>query len=98
MFESQYGKPDKNTFYLFYLSASDINPTNVIGYMPLKRQIGFIYGSPTLSTVAHELCHGAFNLYHTFSSDNNIAPKGTTKNLMDYNEGSELWKYQWDLT
>lgn len=97
MFESQYGKPDKNTFYLFYLSASDINPTNVIGYMPLKRQIGFIYGSPTLSTVAHELCHGAFNLYHTFSSDNNIAPKGTTKNLMDYNEGSELWKYQWDL-
>jgi len=46
---------------------------------------------------AHELGHGAFRLYHTFSSDNRyILPEGTTDNLMDYNGGTALYKYQWD--
>ena len=39
-----------------------------------------------------------FRLYHTFSDKNDyIVPKGTTDNLMDYNNGKELHKHQWDL-
>ncbi|MFT3738448.1 MAG: hypothetical protein QM786_06795 [Breznakibacter sp.] len=66
------------------------------GFMPLQRQCGFIYGSPDLNIVAHELGHGAFNLYHTFSPKNYIAKEQTTDNLMDYKGGTELWKFQWE--
>jgi hypothetical protein len=48
--------------------------------------------------IAHELGHGTFRLYHTFSEKNDyLVPRGTTDNLMDYNQGKELHKYQWDL-
>ena len=42
--------------------------------------------------------HGAFRLWHTFSSENlYTVQQGTTRNLMDYNDtNSELYKYQWD--
>ena len=71
--------------------------------MPFKGQFAFISTeevSPSqLSRVAaHELGHGTFRLYHTFSDKNDyIVPQGTTDNLMDYNNGKELHKYQWDL-
>ncbi len=40
----------------------------------------------------------AFNLRHTFSDKaQNFLPEKTTLNLMDYANGTELWKYQWDL-
>ena len=44
------------------------------------------------------IAHGAFRLWHTFSSENlYTAQQGTTRNLMDYNgTNSELYKYQWD--
>jgi hypothetical protein len=58
-----------------------------------------------LSCWLTSLAHGAFNLKHTFSDKafwrlNGPAPRfaeGTTQNLMDYTNGTELWKYQWDL-
>ena len=70
--------------------------------MPINGQCGFIFLN-NVSTervarvAAHELGHGVFRLYHTFSSDNRyILPEGTTDNLMDYNGGTALYKYQWD--
>jgi len=60
---------------------------DVAGYMPLQRQVGFIYDNPNLFIIAHELGHGAFNLRHTFSPENFIAAERTTQNLMDYNGG-----------
>jgi hypothetical protein len=47
--------------------------------------------------IAHELAHGAFNLRHTFSTEENtfIAAQNTTENLMDYKGGTELWMHQW---
>ena len=44
------------------------------------------------------IAHGAFRLWHTFSSENlYTAQQGTTRNLMDYNgTADELYKYQWD--
>ncbi|HEY9123559.1 MAG TPA: hypothetical protein VIO15_04410, partial [Bacteroidales bacterium] len=48
-------------------------------------------------TIAHELGHGAFKLYHTFSSNNKYTlTPNSTDNLMDYNNGVALNKYQWD--
>jgi len=70
---------------------------DVAGYMPLQRQVGFIYDSPNLFIIAHELGHGAFNLRHTFSPESFIAAERTTQNLMDYNGGTELWKHQWEF-
>jgi hypothetical protein len=64
--------------------------------MPLQRQAGFIYDLPNhLELIAHELGHGAFNLRHTFSNDGFIAAQGSTDNLMDYKNGTELWMHQW---
>ena len=48
--------------------------------------------------MAHELAHGTFNLRHTFSNKAQyFFDKGKTKNLLDYSNSTELWKYQWDL-
>jgi hypothetical protein len=71
------------------------------GYMPMKGQFGFvkISGNPA-HTIAHELGHGAFRLWHTFSTNKDaiyIAAQGATDNLMDYSNGTGLYKHQWDL-
>ena len=52
-------------------------------------------GSDIVVTMAHELAHGAFRLEHTFSEFTALT-QGTTDNLMDYNNGTRLNKYQWD--
>ncbi len=83
--------------YLFFITEVVDKAANIAGYMPLNYNVGFIYGLPNDATIAHELGHGAFNLFHTFSDNNNIASEGSTQNLMDYTGGTELWKYQWDL-
>jgi predicted transcriptional regulator len=70
--------------------------------MPINGQCGFIFlnnvsAEGVARVAAHELGHGAFRLYHTFSSDNRyVLPEGTTDNLMDYNGATALYKYQWD--
>jgi hypothetical protein len=65
--------------------------------MPLQRQAGFIYDVPNNELIAHELAHGAFNLRHTISTEDNtfIASQNTTDNLMDYKGGTELCMHQW---
>ncbi len=88
---------ESNALYLFFVDNVVGKTGDVAGYMPLQRQVGFIYDSPNLFVIAHELGHGAFNLRHTFSSENFIAAEHSTQNLMDYNGGTELWKHQWEL-
>ena len=100
---------DKNTCYLFLVDKAKSGPGKC-GFMPLKRPFGFIFTDSRCSnnishTIAHELGHGPFRLYHTFSSENEYKQgKGTTDNLMDYmtsteklGENKALYKYQWDL-
>src|SRR5690606_2249913 len=82
---------------LFFVEGATFKDRSLAGYMPLNRQVGFIYDNPSPIIVAHELGHGAFNLRHTFSPEALIANEFDTQNLMDYNGGSDLWKYQWDL-
>ena len=87
---------EQDAFYLFFVENVQNKGKAIAGYMPLQRQVGFIYGKPNDITIAHELAHGAFNLRHPFSDHQFIAPEGTTHNLMDYDspKGEELWKYQ----
>jgi len=91
------------TVVLFFVNA---NNSDKLGYMPLAGDYGFIFklGS-NVELMGHELAHGTFNLKHTFSDkafwrESGKAPifaEKTTQNLMDYANGTELWKYQWDL-
>nr|WP_321450585.1 fibronectin type III domain-containing protein [uncultured Carboxylicivirga sp.] len=97
---SQYKKQDsvsinKDHLYLFFVECT----TNKQGFMPLTGRYGFIFNfGSNAETIAHELGHGAFNLWHTFSDKGQYKlTEGSTPNLMDYSGGTELWKYQWDL-
>ena len=96
---SAFGTFRDNTYYVFIIQEPRNEST--LGYMPRGRQAGFVFAGPHkgdaqefLKTIAHELGHGAFNLRHTFSEHN--LPSGITDNVMDYSEGTALYKYQWD--
>ena len=95
-FEQQHGAIGKDDLCLFFVDVADQCRD---GFMPLDGQYGFIFNfNNDPATVAHELAHGAFNLRHTFSSKaQHYLPEKTTHNLLDYANGTELWKYQWDL-
>jgi predicted chitinase len=86
---------EKEALYLFFVENVKGKDGDIGGYMPLQRQAGFIYDLPNNELIAHELGHGAFNLWHTFSSDGFIAAQGSTDNLMDYKGGTDLWMHQW---
>ncbi|NJM14256.1 MAG: hypothetical protein HC896_01725 [Bacteroidales bacterium] len=90
---------DNNSYYLFLVGSSQ--SPGLLGQMPLTGQFGFVF-TPSHSnveaikqTIAHELGHGPFHLKHPFSEF--AVTEGSTDNLMDYGEGTELNKYQWDL-
>jgi hypothetical protein len=90
---------DGDAYYLFIVEGTGSKRD---GFMPFKKRFGYIFSdgrSPEQiqTTIAHELGHGAFRLRHTFSPEEFKAPEGSTANLMDYNNGTELKKYQWDL-
>jgi hypothetical protein len=90
---------EDETYYLFFVGEGETGGKT--GYMPRKKQCGFIFTSQVTSqnlckTVAHELAHGAFRLEHTFATYPSLS-ESSTDNLMDYNTGTRLHKYQWDL-
>ena len=87
---------DRNAVYLFVVTG--FNKADTRGYMPLRSGYGFISTAATARDAAHELGHGVFNLRHTFSPYNRYQlPESTTSNLMDYKNGTDLLKYQWDF-
>lgn len=90
---------DGDAYYIFLVNSPDATSE---GFMPFKRQFGFVFtnrATNVITTIAHELGHGAFRFRHTFSPEAKLANEGTTQNLMDYTNpnGRELKKYQWDL-
>jgi hypothetical protein len=84
-----------HTYYLFVVPRA--NQSEVTGYMPRRRQAGFLFAdnitaSNAAKIIAHELGHGAFRLKHTFPE---LPQNGN--NLMDYSAtGITLHKHQWD--
>ena len=89
---------DKNTYYVFLLN-NIASKSGLAGYMPLKEQYAFIHSVTSENAaqlIAHELGHGAFRLWHTFSPNSSFfMAEKSSDNLMDYNKGERLHKYQW---
>lgn len=83
---------DDDKYYLLFTDAS--NSLGADGYMPRKKQFGFIFNN-SKQTIAHELGHGAFRLPHTWEEFPSLS-QGDTQNLMDYGGGTKLRKYQWE--
>ncbi|WP_299182379.1 fibronectin type III domain-containing protein [uncultured Aquimarina sp.] len=83
----------RDTYYLF---VTDIPPSDsgTEGFMPLKRQFGFVFaGDDKGRTAAHELGHGVFGLEHPFKKYNTT---GTTDLLMDSGSGVQLSHMDWE--
>ena len=76
----------------------------VQGDMPRGKQFGYIFKSDIedikgniYHTIAHELGHGRWRLYHPFSKEyGEKIPVNATENLMDYKGGIHLAKWQWN--
>lgn len=81
---------DKEAYYVFVVPKFSNN--DLRGYMVRGRALGFVANNATTKELTHELAHGAFGLEHTFPQ----LAKGSTKNLLDYGDGVELTKLQWD--
>jgi len=84
----------KDTYYMIYTGAAS-NKSNILGFMPLKRQYGFIFKETnSVRTLAHELGHGVFGLQHPFTE---YSTSTTTDLLMDYGTGLELSHNDWQV-
>lgn len=83
-----------DTYYIIYTDTPS-NKSNILGFMPLKRQYGFIFNKNNIvRTLAHELGHGVFGLKHPFTEYNTTT---TTNLLMDYGTGVELSHNDWQV-
>lgn len=86
------------TYYVF-IGDIQISDANIAGFMPLKRQFGYVFtqNANTLEkqarTLAHELGHGVFGLEHTW--DEFKFGQGATNFLMDYGNGTVLNHLDW---
>jgi Fibronectin type III domain len=99
---------DAKQYYVFVMN--NITPSRPInGFMPLHRQIGFIFPSQTsqtatseiktgndiTSTIAHEIGHGIFELEHPWEDFNYPKTTPATNWLMDYAQGTKLPYTHW---
>lgn len=85
---------DKEAYYVFVVS--NFKDAALKGYMVRGRALGFVASASSATEssrlIAHELAHGAFGLEHTFPT----IGKNTSQNLLDYGNGTELGKVQWE--
>ena len=108
--EKQETKLDKEGYYLFVVPQGTNGEE--LGYWPKKRPYGYLFSDKIggrnsyllAKHIAHEVGHGVFNLFHTFSEANRYKiSSGSTSNLMDYNlslnrgtyREHQLFQYQW---
>ena len=88
-----------DAYYILY----GVQPSrNLGGFMPLKRQFGFVFGdeseeegkSSTALTTLHEIGHGIYGLEHPWSRYD-VAGPNLTDWLMDYGGGEDLGHLYW---
>ncbi|WP_077399997.1 hypothetical protein [Cellulophaga omnivescoria] len=94
----------KDKYYVFTFNSSFNTTKSIAGFMPLKRQFGFVFngglssdeeGKGDLAKVtAHEVAHGIFALQHPFTTYGDDI-KGKTPWLMDYANGDLLSHMDW---
>ncbi len=91
---------DPGTVYVFVLKKAS-RPT-VWGDLPRGKQFGFLFTENTSTSInlnvvcAHEFSHSVFRSKHIFD-DYGFATTDLVDNLLNYNQGTKLVKYQWDL-
>jgi|GEM_PF-2540004 len=96
-FQNQLGANYKNDTYYVFFTKVPSGKTGTLGFMPLKRQFGFVFSQSEdikLHTLAHELGHGIFGLQHPFTNYNTTVP---TDLLMDYGTGTALSHNDWEI-
>ncbi|MGJ8733418.1 MAG: hypothetical protein ACSHW4_09740 [Cellulophaga sp.] len=94
----------KDKYYVFTFNSGFNTTKSIAGFMPLKRQFGFVFngglssdeeGKGDLAKVtAHEVAHGIFALQHPFTTYGDDI-KGKTPWLMDYANGDLLSHMDW---
>ncbi|MDM8161512.1 hypothetical protein QUH73_16950 [Labilibaculum sp. K2S] len=94
------GDYDQHKTYVFLVDKAQT--ASKAGFMPKKRPWGFVFtnihynnSKALCRTISHELAHGEFRLSHPFQDFPSV-PENSTQNLMDYADGQQLRKYQWD--
>ena len=92
--------------YLFVLNGAtglEGQKGDLVGEMPRKSRFGYIFAdnSPNIAslvhTMAHEVGHGIFTLQHTFDAEYGKDTQGTTNNLLDYKDGTDIAAFQWNV-
>jgi hypothetical protein len=71
----------------------------VAGDMPRDSQFGYLFKGATPQTIAHEIGHGVCHLDHPFDRANgakSFSESDLADNLMQYHNGTNLVKLQWD--
>lgn len=89
---------DEKAIYLFVMSDGKDKDKYLSGDMPRSQQFGYLFTNAAADmgwTVAHEIAHGAYHLKHSFD-DYGFNNKELTENLMNYSDGVQLTKFQWD--
>ena len=82
--------------YHVYMILTDKMQGATNGYMPKGSAIGFMDPAGGGTTLAHEICHGLFNIAHPWEGFyNNVSKNGLPDNLMDYLLGTKLYYKQW---
>lgn len=96
---------DKDAAYLFLVPPSTTPKSateQLDGKMHFMQQFGFLFDTKSKSastialTLAHELGHGNYNIYHVFDDIYLGSSATQSNNLMAYGGGSTLNKLQWD--
>ncbi|WP_409416977.1 fibronectin type III domain-containing protein [Flavobacterium sp. PS2] len=92
---------EKDSYYVLVTNIP--SSKGLAGFMPLKRQFGFVFSKATdkeedkgstVKTMAHELGHGVFGLQHPFTEYKTTSP---TNLLMDYGTGTEFSHNDWQV-
>ncbi|WP_028888923.1 EndoU domain-containing protein [Tenacibaculum ovolyticum] len=89
-------KAKKEQYYIFFLDEDvKLSKKNVEGFMPLKRQFGFVFTQKDPGQVAaHEIGHGIFGLKHPWDQYNTV--KGESTYLMDSGtSGTDFTHMDW---
>jgi hypothetical protein len=89
---------DEDEYYLVF----GLTTTELAGYMPRARNIGFVFAGATVpgKAAAHELGHGVYHLRHIFAEEElGLEAFKNTENVMDYadnpNDLHALYLHQW---
>ncbi|MDP2542095.1 hypothetical protein CSC81_12795 [Tenacibaculum discolor] len=87
----------KDQYYMFFLDKEKTTLSKDLdGFMPLKRQFGFVFTKQDAGRVtAHELGHGIFGLKHPFDEYDAEEARNENHYLMSYGTGTAFSHMDW---